>query len=100
MKTKFTKGKWNIEDKSSNGILPKEDAFSIVENTFVWDICAVWKDCEDITTAKANALLISKAPEMFQMLVKVRQAILSEDYTRMLCESQSIKELLKEVTEI
>lgn len=42
----------------------------------------------------------SKAPEMFEMLVKVRQAILSDDYTRMLCESQSIKQLLEEATEL
>ena len=50
--------------------------------------------------AKANAQLIAHAPEMLDMLDKMRKAILSEDFTRMLCESQSAKELITKATTI
>lgn len=86
MGTKFTKGKWEVTS-SGNAIIAE----------FPIQICLMEKSNPQ---SLHNALLISKAPEMFEMLVKVRQAILSEDYTRMLCESQSIKELLKEATEL
>jgi hypothetical protein len=47
-----------------------------------------------------DALLISKAPKMLEMLKELRNAILSEDYVRMLANSQLAKELIKEATEI
>lgn len=50
--------------------------------------------------SNANMLLISKAPEMLEMLKELRNAILSEDYVRMLANSQLAKELIKEATTI
>jgi len=46
----------------------------------------------------ANALLISKAPEMLDMLQELRNAILSENYVQMLATSQKAKELIEEAT--
>ena len=83
MKTKFTKEKLELHKDDFGNNIVTDSGFFVAE-------------FKDEKTAK----LFLKAPEMFEMLVKVRQAILSEDYTRMLCESQSIKELLKEATEL
>jgi hypothetical protein len=47
-----------------------------------------------------DAQLISKAPQMLEMLKHMREAILSEDYTRMLATSQLAKELINEATTI
>jgi hypothetical protein len=55
---------------------------------------------QDFEIVKANALLISKAPEMLEMLKELRNAILSEDYVRMLANSQLAKKLIKEATEL
>lgn len=49
---------------------------------------------------RANALLISKSPEMLYMLIELRDSILSGDNIRMLASSQKAKELIKESTEL
>lgn len=50
--------------------------------------------------SKENILLMSKALEMLEMLKELRNAILSEDYTRMLSSSQMAKKLIDETTTI
>ena len=87
MEFKGTKGKWGI-DSENNVIdyLGDEIAF-----------CPEWR-----TTTKANALLMSKAPEMLEMLIDIL------DTNRNLwgeCESRAyqieeIKQLIQEATEL
>jgi hypothetical protein len=62
---KGTKGKWSITDGLPNG--QDIEAFRIQSNEWEWDIAAVWNDIPS-EEAKANALLISKAPEMLEMI--------------------------------
>lgn len=56
------------------------------------------EECDN--EAQANAKLIASAPEMLEMLKNMREAILSEDYVRMLAESQKSNELIKKATEL
>lgn len=66
---KGTKGIWEITKECSNGIVEEELAINIKSNEdLMFDICAVWVDLHTREEAKANALLISKAPEMLEML--------------------------------
>ena len=68
----FTKGKWYVDtENGSNNIISSEQSIGIKSEVddLTWDICAVWTDCGfDDKESKANALLISKAPEMLDML--------------------------------
>jgi len=85
----FTKGKWEIKK------------YSNVTNLWIKGdepVCTINSSTDEET--KANAQLIAHAPEMLEMLIKMREAILSEDFTRMLCESQSAKELITKATTI
>jgi hypothetical protein len=94
MEFKGTKGKWKVTNSIPNGIYDLEGHIEIANDQ--WSIACVFNDVDE---AKANALLISKAPEMLEMLKELRNAILSEDYVRMLANSQLAKELIKEATE-
>ncbi len=77
-KTKYINGFIRIVDKDENNVL----------------------DTHFKQINESNAQLIAHAPEMLEMLDKMRKAILSEDFTRMLCESQSAKELITKATTI
>ena len=92
MDFKGTKGKWELMNSEALGI-----PYIVYVNHETIFQCYNSKQEND---AKANALLISKAPEMLKMLKELRNAILSEDYTRMLANSQLAKELIKEATEL
>lgn len=109
---KGTKGKWEVNDgviKTNNG---ETICFAAVLTSRIDEerLCGEsWLEMRDRTKLdrencaiekKANALLISKAPEMLGMLKKLRAAILSEDYIRMLASSQEAFDLIKEATEI
>ena len=64
MEFKGTKQKWQISTNNEEGIL-------ISTHPMSRDICTVWKYDNDFLEnqeSKANALLISKAPEMLEML--------------------------------
>ena len=100
MEFKGTKGKWIVGGKETDGIYVS----SIHPQNR--DICTVWLyyTCFlEHQEAKANALLISKAPEMLEMLQKI---VLMTD----VCEGTfkdfrerynlEIKQLIKEATEI
>jgi hypothetical protein len=99
MEFKGTKGKWEVFSHESNGLIERTDAFAVdctdyYEETLA--ICAVWRDFGEYEEAKANALLISKAPEMLEMLKKAERT-LREVYE---CENEEIKQLIKEATEL
>lgn len=103
---KGTKGKWVITSGNPNGFelpafkvqLKNEDPFDS------WDICAVWNDLPSKEESKANALLISKAPEMLEMLEIIYQQV---DFsfeawgsdTGLKMEAE-IKKIIKEATEL
>jgi hypothetical protein len=76
---KGTKGKWEINDEKSNGIIDASIAYNIQSKSSYLDICAVWKDVGSEIEAEANAKLISCAPEMFEALNKFVDAIESEE---------------------
>lgn len=92
METKFTKGKW---EKKSNNILVGKELISTAyhRNGYKKDMYGNYDKCEE---AEANALIISKAPEMFEMLVKAERT-LREVYD---CDTTELKQLLKEATEL
>lgn len=87
MEFKGTKGKWKLSH--DNITIVCDDELPIVKqcgrvNSKDWDF---------------NAKLIASAPEMFEQLKAMREAILSDDFVRMLAESQKTKELLTKITE-
>jgi hypothetical protein len=94
---KGTKGKWLVSELNFDEI-KSESGFSIAD---VWDMQAgIFPNPDE---AKANALLISKAPEMLEMLEKLTLVF---DNFRMPTEanlktySSEIKQLIKEATEL
>jgi len=95
MDFKGTKGKWHIENLHA----PKEGkypAFEIDISTETEEnMCTVWYAELFAEEAKANALLISKAPEILQMLERARKALLMVDPL-----SDEIEQLIKEATEL
>lgn len=83
---KGTKGKWEVvKDDFFNSTVVKHKAFSVcvVNNLASNDIC------------QANALLISKAPEMLQMLQRIdrKMCVTFDDLIE-------IKKIIKEATEL
>lgn len=86
---KGTKGKWSIIE-STCGLVTETQCISIRvgEN----DIITVW---DDSIESQANALLISKAPEMLEMLEIIKGELLiaenMEDYRK-------VEKLIKEAT--
>lgn len=101
METKFTKGKWVITDEDDNGLyihdLKKTSA-----------ICRIYKE-NNLVKGKDgnyNALLISKAREMFKMLKSVLE-LQKENYgsgmnthLALITKAKEIEQLLKEATEL
>lgn len=93
MEFKGTKGKWIVrEEKSSNGFinidLPNKRFF-----TFYGELKKINDPFTEET--KANALLISKAPEMLEML----EIILQSENTPIV-HRKKVKQLIKEATEL
>lgn len=96
MEFKGTKGTWsyreNYDEKYSQPTL-------IIGNETYSEFITIWTGLErydeiDIET-KANALLISKAPEMLEML----QIILQSENTPIV-HRKKVKQLIKEATEL
>ena len=88
MKFKGTKGKWNVTNAVPNGINKLKGHIEVSSND--WSIACVFND---INGAKANALLISKAPEMLDMLKDVKDYLGSD-------KREQVEQLIKEATEI
>jgi hypothetical protein len=84
MEFKGTKGKWNL--------LSNVSWCEIQTESPIKSICAINKNIEEY---EANALLISKAPEMLEML----QSIVSSEMT-LLAIRKEARQLIKEATEI
>lgn len=83
---KGTKGKWHCKGSS------------IMSNDI--DICDLWDMGDGFPSkkeSKANSLLISKAPEMLEMLKRCADAF---DNIHQPFISEDIKQLIKEATEI
>ena len=99
MKTKETQGKWIIEDLHN----PKEGnypSFEIdISTEYEENMCTVWFSDMFDEQAKANALLISKAPEMFEMLLKLCFTAPNDklQITELIYEAEK---LIKEVNEL
>jgi hypothetical protein len=102
MEFKGTKGKWYIENfnEPKKGKYP---AFEIdISTETAESMCTVWH-CEALSDEiKANALLISKAPEMLEMLkiylADLNNIIPPSDAQRN--RIQDVEQLIKEATEI
>lgn len=89
MEFKGTKDKWRLE----------QSLFYDTDKIILSDtkcICRVTIDGEE---AKSNALLISKAPEMLEMLKKVLEINKHHNFNGHLINEQ-IEQLIKEATEI
>ena len=87
---KFTKGKWevlnhNIQKKWFDVSSDKD----IIARSFYGDAKPIVTDQE----AQANALLISKAPEMLEMLIDIKDYLGSD-------KRAEVEQLIKEATEI
>jgi hypothetical protein len=99
MEFKGTKGKWKESSSNVKGILIS------VKNPNR-DICTVWQydnDFLETREAKANALLISKAPEMLEMLKELKGVFdkYSVDFeSEFFKYKQPLEQLIKEATEI
>jgi len=101
MEFKGTKGKWELGGATIEGVLIS------ARHPQNRDICTVWAyDVEFLEQqeAKANALLISKAPEMLEMLNDLHgridfsgEAWGSNEGIEL---SNKIKQLIKEATEL
>lgn len=89
METKFTKGKWfNLYNKV------------YIETNLLESGKAQIVECLNFNT-KANALLISKAPEMFEMLRIISEREVFEGKIKFDIHLQDlVKQLLKEATEL
>jgi hypothetical protein len=103
MEFKGTKGKWVIE-KAPNGlnIDIRENhsgvLYTSISDDFGTDSIHIFGDFrlqynDLITQIQANALLISKAPEMLEMLKDVKDYLGSD-------KREQVEQLIKEATEI
>lgn len=93
-----TRGKWEIRVIGGCVIVEKGKYNSIatvhVKNNFDINKRVRLEDTE----AKANALLVSKAPEMLEMLQIINEGINTMDFTQLEILHPEIKQLLKEAT--
>jgi hypothetical protein len=97
MEFKGTTGKWYIENLNE----PKKGKYPAFEIDISTEraeaMCTVWH-CEDLSDEiKANALLISKAPEMLEMLIKLRGELTAVTPEKI---HDELEQLIKEATEI
>lgn len=94
MEFKGTKGKWILRDGYRIDIVTKNDeSFGIVDFGTEQEAYLAGYPLEKL---KANALLISKAPEMLEML----QWLYSRLGTSFSQEKEEIEQLIKEATDI
>jgi len=94
---KGTKGKWNVSEETNINNFGVE--YFTIDFETSKDCIDVYLDNrlseeERIIDGKANALLISKAPEMLEMLRKILEKDFDFDYYT------EIEKLIKEATEL
>lgn len=95
--TKFTKGKWELKDFTIRNPNRNTDKGNI------FDIAQCWMGFNQTATreeAQANALLISKAPEMLEMMVDFVETCESEGVVNTDYYVNKFKKLIKEATEL
>ena len=86
MKTKFTPAPW--------GLVVKHDGFTSVGRTTC--LARVYsQNFRDIENEKANAHLIAAAPELYESLVLVTDALEAIDGDRLTCVKQAKQALAK-----
>jgi hypothetical protein len=96
MEFKGTKGKWHIKENNATITDENENAilcwYGVATSTF-------WKNEVEL---KANSLLISKAPEMLEMLKNTASllSILAERYSFQTRRIEEIEQLIKQATKI
>lgn len=100
MEFKGTKGKWIVRyEKNSNGFINID-----LPNKLFITIYGELKKINDVfpEETKANALLISKAPEMLEMLKKCKDAMLElmEHQDGWEKDYEELEKLIKEATEL
>jgi hypothetical protein len=95
MEFKGTKGKWKVTNSIPNGIYDLEGHIEIANDQ--WSIACVFNDVDE---AKANALLISKAPEMLEMLKQISISLSKTNIHTSLIDRGKIEQLIKEATEL
>lgn len=83
MEFKGTKGKWEINPRASRNV--RCNGKTIAN-------CSSGQNGDDEDVEKANAKLIASAPEMFDLLKKIRDEKVSEHYFK-------IEQLLTKITE-
>lgn len=94
--TKYTKGKWYVSESNESEKTISSEYFRICEvKHFKNKIHEILLEPSE-SEGKANALLISKAPEMLEMLEKILQFNI-EDAPNI---KEEIKQLIKEATEL
>ena len=86
MEFKGTKGKWEINPKASRNVRC---------NNLTIANCSSGQNGENEIEEKANALLISKAPEMLEMLNKVCEKLKGNGFPML---QNEIQQLIKEAT--
>lgn len=95
MEFKGTKGKWVFRNKNNSSF-----SIEVIDKSFAEVYVSL--DADDIYEAKANALLISKAPEMLEMLqiylADLNNIIPPSDAQRN--RIQDVEQLIKEATEL
>jgi hypothetical protein len=87
---KGTKGKWEVNPRASRNVRC---------NNLTVANCSQGQDGENEIEEKHNALLISKAPEMLEMLNKLVERLEENDLGRLNAVSQA-KQLIKEATQL
>ena len=95
---KGTKGKWFIDNEESH-IMSNDVYCNVISTKNTIGLADIYGDDEQ---AKANALLISKAPEMLEMLKEVIEFTkkVQAPSTFALLLRQEIEQLIKSATEL
>ena len=110
MEFKGTKGKWEVGivnngEHGINGIVVWSPEYSKKSDGTYEMVCHISTPEEETKTDSPNALLISKAPEMLEMLKEISEFIDENEnvnyMVRLLSrEVPNIKQLIKEATEL
>ena len=107
MEFKGTKGKWEVGvvnngEHGINGIVVWSPEYSKKSDGTYEMVCHISTPEEEIKTDSPNALLISKAPEMLEMLKEILDT--NRDYwgedENSVYQIYEIENLIKEATEI
>lgn len=101
MESKFTKGKWKTDTYTSENGRETTIVCNLDYNSDRTDIHVRFSAIEETEkqTNRANALLISKAPEMLEFLIELYND--KESYSGMFPSQQlKLEQLIKEATEL